>query len=154
MRHPGPVTRAVHGDQISAVTTVPRGGMNYNIQTVYGPTNNWQTVGKHRTWTHPKRVFGKKKSDENLSALPRRYTVVLYLLWLLWLLWVVWLHLVPSQAITGCPPSQRISMIQAVIESWQTRRIRHCRVIPLRSDVLVHIEGKRIGTRPSKIFHT
>ena len=46
---------------------------------------------------------------------------------ILWLLWVVWLHLVPSQAITGCPPSQTISMIQAVIESWQTRRIRHCR---------------------------
>ena len=44
-----------------------------------------------------------------------------------YLLWVVWLHLVPSQAITGCPPSQAISMIQAVIESWQTRRIRHCR---------------------------
>ena len=43
------------------------------------------------------------------------------------LLWVVWLHLVPSQAITGCPSSQTISMIQAVIESWQTRRIRHCR---------------------------
>ena len=35
-------------------------------------------------------------------------------------------HLVLSQAITGWP-SQAISMIQAVIESWHTRRIRHCR---------------------------
>ena len=76
--HPGPVTRAVHGDTISAVTTVPRDGMNDNIQTVYGPTNNWQTVGKHRTWTRPKPVFGRKKSDDNLSALPRRYTVVVF----------------------------------------------------------------------------
>ena len=55
----------MHGDQISAVTTVPRDG----------PTNNWQIVGKHRTGIRPKPVFGKKKSDENLSALPRRYTV-------------------------------------------------------------------------------
>ena len=78
VRHPGPVTRAVHGDHISAVTTVSRDGMNDTIQTVYGPTNNWQTVGKHRTWTRPKPVFGKKKSDENLSALPRRYTVVVF----------------------------------------------------------------------------
>ena len=68
----------MHGDKISAVTTVSRDGMNDNIQTVYGPTNNWKTVGKHRIWTHPIAVFGKRKSDENLSALPRRYTVVVF----------------------------------------------------------------------------
>ena len=56
--HPGLVTRAVHGDTISCVTTVPRDGMNDNIQTVYRPTNNWQTVGKYHTWTCPKPVFG------------------------------------------------------------------------------------------------
>ena len=49
-----------------------------------------------------------------------------------YLLWVVWLHLVLSQAITGCPPSQAISMIQAVIESRQTRRIRHCRQVAIQ----------------------
>ena len=68
----------MHGDQISVATTVPRDGMNDNIQTVYEPTNNWQTVGKHRTWTRPKPVFGKNKSDENPSALQRRYTVVVF----------------------------------------------------------------------------
>ena len=78
VRHHGPVTRAVHGNHTSGVTIVPRDGMNDNIQTVYGPTNNWQTVGKHRTRTRPKPVFGKKKSDENLSALPRRYTIIVF----------------------------------------------------------------------------
>ena len=29
---------------------------------------------------------------------------------LLWLLWVVWLYLVPSQAITGCLPSQTVAV--------------------------------------------
>ena len=50
----------------------------HNIQTVYGPTNNWKTVGTHHTRTCPKPVFGKNKSDENLSALPRRYIVVVF----------------------------------------------------------------------------
>ena len=37
------------------------------------------------------------------------------------------LHLVLSQTIMGCLPSQTISMIQAAVESLLTRRIRHCR---------------------------
>ena len=42
--------------------------------------------------------------------------------------WFVWsLHLVVSQAITGCLPSQTISMVQAVVKSWLPWNIRHCR---------------------------
>ena len=37
--------------------------------------------------------------------------------YLLRLLWVVLLYLIVSQAITGCPPSQTISMVQAVAKS-------------------------------------
>ena len=32
-----------------------------------------------------------------------------------------------SSAITGCLPSQAISMIQTVVESWRTWKIRHGR---------------------------
>ena len=77
---PCPVTRPVHGNQISGVTTVPRDGMNDNIQTVDGPTNNCQAVGKYRTRTRHKPVFGNKKADESLSALPRHYTVVVFIM--------------------------------------------------------------------------
>ena len=78
VRHPGPITRGVHWNQTIGITTVRRDGMSDNIQTVYSPTTNWQTVGKHRTRARPKPVFGKEKSDENPTALPRRYTVVVF----------------------------------------------------------------------------
>ena len=39
------------------------------------------------------------------------------------------MHLIVSQAITGCPPSQTISMVQAVAKSQPARNIRHCRYI-------------------------
>ena len=37
------------------------------------------------------------------------------------------LHLIVSQAIMECPPSQTISMVQVVVKSWLACNIRHCR---------------------------
>ena len=44
-----------------------------------------------------------------------------------YLLWVVWLHLVVSQAITRCQPSQTVSIVQAIVKSQLVWNIRHCR---------------------------
>ena len=68
VRHPGPVTRAVHGNQTSGITTVPRDGMNDNIQAVYGPTNLWKTVGKHCTRTRPNQYLERRNQTRTFGS--------------------------------------------------------------------------------------
>ena len=60
------------------ITTVPRDGMNDNTQTVYGPTNNWQTVGSIALG-HTQNQFLERRNPTRTYRHSRNATLSLYL---------------------------------------------------------------------------
>ena len=72
-----------------------------------------------------------KKNNQATKMVPAirhlHYEDRLKKLGILTLLWVVLLHLVVSQAITGCLLSQTVAMVQADVKSQLAWNIRHCR---------------------------